>query len=59
MNDAERIQALNDRIDTILERVPDNPLYEDHESRSVLNYIQCIRILKEKEAKETWRTPSA
>lgn len=47
MTKEERIQAVEDRIDAILEQVPDNPIYEDHESRAVLNYLQCLKILKE------------
>lgn len=42
----ERIRALYDRIDGILETVPDNPIYQDHESRALLNYAQTIRILE-------------
>lgn len=47
MTNKERLQALHDRVDSILEAVPDNPIYEQNESRSVLNYLQCIRILEE------------
>lgn len=47
MTKDERIQAVEDRIDTILEQATDNPIYEDHTSRSLLNYLQALRILKE------------
>ena len=47
MTNEQMIQALQDRIEKILEFYPDNPVYESNESRSVLNYIQSIRILKE------------
>ena len=47
MTNKERLQVLKDRLDGILEGAPDNPIYEEHESRSVLNYLQSIRILEE------------
>ena len=54
MTNEQRIQALQDRLDRILESVPDNPIYEEHESRSVLNYIQSIKILKETRKEESY-----
>lgn len=52
MTKEERIQAVEDRIDMILEQVPDNPIYEDHSSRGLLNYLQALKILKEMKEKE-------
>ena len=49
MTNEQRLQALYDRLDRILESVPDNPVYEEHEARSIQAYLQSIRILKEKE----------
>lgn len=46
MTDSERISAINDRIDMLLERVPDNPIYDEKDSRSLLNYLQAIKILE-------------
>lgn len=53
MTDSERISAINDRIDMLLERVPDNPIYDEKDSRSLLNYLQCLRMLEEKESRKT------
>ena len=47
MTNKERLQAVENRLDGILEIVPDNAIYEDHESRAILNYLQAQRILKE------------
>ena len=47
MTNEERLKALEDRLDRILENTPDNPIYEEHEARSASNYIQSIRNLKE------------
>ena len=52
MTDEERLEAIKNRLDSILERVPDNPIYEDHESRSILNYLQSIKILNDRKEKE-------
>lgn len=53
MTDKERIAAIHDRIDLLLERVPDNPIYDEKDSRSLLNYLQALRILEERESKRT------
>ena len=47
MTNKERLQAIEIRLDGILSMIADNPIYEDHESRAVLNYLQAQRILKE------------
>ena len=47
MTNTERLQAIEIRLDGILSVVPDNVIYEDHESRAVLNYLQAQRILRE------------
>lgn len=47
MTNKERIAAIHDRIDSLLERVPDNPIYDEKDSRSLLNYLQALRILEE------------
>lgn len=47
MTNKERLQAVENRLDGILEIVPDNAIYEDHESRAILNYLQAQRILRE------------
>lgn len=47
MTDKERIVAIQYRIDDILERKVDNPIYEEKDSRSLLNYLQAVRILEE------------
>lgn len=52
MTNGERLEAIKGRLDAILERVPDNPIYEDHEARAVLNYVQALRILSAREEKE-------
>lgn len=52
MTNQDRIQALYDRIDGILERVADNPIYDEKDARSVLSYAQTIKILKDIEGKE-------
>lgn len=54
MTNEERLKALEDRLDRILESTPDNPIYEEHESRSALNYIQSIKILKETRKEESY-----
>ena len=54
MTKEERIQAVEDRIDMILEQVPDNPIYEDHSSRGLLNYLQALRILKDMRKEEQY-----
>ena len=53
MTNKERIAAIHDRIDLLLERVPDNPIYDEKDSRSLLNYLQALRILEERESKRT------
>ena len=52
MTKEERIQAVEDRIDAILEQATDNPIYEDHTSRSLLNYLQALRILNDMRKEE-------
>ena len=47
MTNEERKKAIYDRMDRILESVPDNPVYEEHEARSVASYLQCIKLLDE------------
>lgn len=47
MTDLERLQAITDRLDAILERQADNPVYEEHEARSINSYLQSIKLLKE------------
>ena len=46
MTNKERITAIQNRIDLLLERVPDNPIYDEKDSRSLLNYLQAIKILE-------------
>ena len=53
MSLTEMIEAVQARLEAILMTVPDNPIYEDHESRSVLNYLQCLKILKEMKERES------
>lgn len=53
MTNKERIAAIHGRIDLLLERVPDNPIYDEKDSRSLLNYLQALRILEERESKRT------
>ena len=53
MTNKECIAAIHDRIDLLLERVPDNPIYDEKDSRSLLNYLQALRILEERESKRT------
>lgn len=47
MANHERISAIYERIDTILQREADNPIYDEKDSRSLLNYLQALRILEE------------
>jgi hypothetical protein len=49
MTNTERIIAVYDRIDGILEKVPDNPIYDEKDSRSLVNYLQALRMLQELE----------
>jgi len=52
MTNKERIAAIQNRIDLLLERVADNPIYDEKDARSVLSYAQTIKILKDIEGKE-------
>ncbi len=45
MNNEERLHALYDRVDIILERVPDNPIYEQNDARALASYFQAIKTL--------------
>jgi len=47
MTNSERITAIYGRMDDILERSADNPIYDEKDSRSLLNYLQAVRILEE------------
>jgi len=51
MTDKERIAAIQNRIDSILQREADNPIYDEKDSRSLLNYLQAVRILEEMQYK--------
>lgn len=53
MTNKERIAAIQNRIDLLLERVPDNPIYDEKDSRSLLNYLQALRTLEEMQSKKT------
>jgi hypothetical protein len=53
MTNKERITAIQNRIDLLLERVPDNPIYDEKDSRSLLNYLQALRALEEIQGKKT------
>jgi len=52
MSSEEYIEALQNRVERILENVPDNPIYEEHESRSIYYYLQSIKVIKEMNRKE-------
>ena len=52
MTNRERLEAVEVRLDGILSLVPDNPIYEDHESRAIYNYLLSIKTLKEIIGKE-------
>jgi len=47
MTNSERITAIYGRMDDILGRSADNPIYDEKDSRSLLNYLQAVRILEE------------
>ena len=47
MTTVERLEALYKRLDNILSRIPDNPIYEEHEARAVECYIRSIKALKD------------
>lgn len=53
MTNKERIAAIQNRIDTILQREADNPIYDEKDSRSLLNYLQALRTLEEIQSKKT------
>lgn len=53
MNNEERLRALYDRVDMILERVPDNPIYDQNDARSLASYFQAIKTLLDIERSET------
>ena len=48
MTTSERLRAIENRLDLILERVPDNPIYEDHEARAIESYNRAINAIKER-----------
>lgn len=52
MDNIERISRLYALIDGQLSEIADNPVYEQYRSRSILNYVQAIKGLKEIERKE-------
>jgi len=56
MTNKERIAAIQNRIDLLLERAPDNPIYDEKDSRSLLNYLQAERLLEEKQEKKERRS---
>ena len=51
-SDSDRIAALYNRVDAILAAASDNPIYEEHESRSVYYYLQSIKTIREMNRKE-------
>ena len=52
MSNEERKQVIEQRLDALLSVIPDNPIYEDHDSRAIYNYILSIKVLQEMEGKE-------
>ena len=52
MSNEERKQVIEQRLDALLSVIPDNPIYEDHDSRAIYNYILSIKVLQEMEEKE-------
>lgn len=55
MTTIERLEVLYERLDNILSRVPDNPIYEEHEARAVECYIRSIKALKDELEKDQIR----
>lgn len=47
-----RLERLLDLLDTALGTVPDSPIYEQYNSRNVVNYVTAIKIIKEIMSKE-------
>lgn len=52
MSNDERKQLIEQRLDALLSTIPDNPIYEDHDSRAIYNYILSLKVLQETEKKE-------
>ena len=53
MNDWDkREQELIELLDTALATIPDNPIYEQHVSRNIVNYLQGIKLIKEIKSRE-------
>ena len=52
MNNEERKQLIEARLDALLSTTPDNPIYEDHDSRAIYNYILSLKVVREMEGKE-------
>lgn len=48
----EVLNKLKDRLDTCLDTTMDNPIYEDKNSRSIHEYILCIKEVQELLRKE-------
>ena len=47
-----REERLLDLLDTALSIVPDSPIYEQYNSRNIVNYLSAIKIVKEIKSKE-------
>lgn len=47
-----RLERLLDLLDTALGTVPDSPIYEQYNSRNIVNYMTAIKIMKEIMSKE-------
>ena len=39
--------SLEERLDKCIATTSDNPIYEEHDSRAIYNYIMSIKVLKE------------
>lgn len=52
MSNEVRKQLIEQRLDALLSTIPDNPIYEDHDSRAIYNYILSLKVLQETEKRE-------
>lgn len=47
-----RLERLIELLDIALGTVPDSPIYEQYNSRNIVNYLSAIKITKEIISKE-------
>ena len=47
-----RLERLEELLDDALATIPDSPIYEQYNSRNIVNYLSAIKIVKEIKSKE-------